>query len=88
MGGLCGKPGADVRDSIDTNPPIMYVPALPLLGASSPREEALFVPPLKRVDARSVFCGDGGVGKTALLIRAMDNKWDDEYVPTIFDDYE
>lgn len=37
---------------------------------------------------RSCVIGDGGVGKTALLQRHMNDNFDPEYLPTIFDDYQ
>ena len=37
---------------------------------------------------RSCICGDGGVGKTAVLQRQMEDSFIDDYQPTIFDDYE
>eukprot|EP01046_Picozoa_sp_COSAG06_P011139 COSAG06_NODE_628_length_13649_cov_20.848930_4_plen_250_part_00 len=36
----------------------------------------------------SCVIGDGGVGKTSLLMRHMHDEFDPDYVPTIFDDYE
>ena len=38
--------------------------------------------------ARSCICGDGGVGKTAVLQRQMEDSFIEDYQPTIFDDYE
>eukprot|EP01047_Picozoa_sp_COSAG01_P052280 COSAG01_NODE_5483_length_4230_cov_17.465505_9_plen_57_part_00 len=37
---------------------------------------------------RSAIIGDGGVGKTAILNRYMNDDFNPDYNPTIFDDYE
>ncbi len=39
-------------------------------------------------DGRRCVLGDGGVGKSSLLQRRMNDKFDSEYLPTVFDDYE
>ena len=42
-------------------------------------------------DARKVrihFSGDGGIGKTTLLIRHVEGMFATEYIPTVFDSYE
>ena len=39
------------------------------------------------LDVKLVIIGDGGVGKTAILTRFVENRFDTNYQPTIFENY-
>lgn len=49
--------------------------------------DTIFKQEIRMDEIKSVVVGDGTVGKTCLLISFTSDKYDDTYIPTIFDTY-